>query len=158
MAEKCRLLPNRGGESMEGVRRVSGAGFDVHASCSRCQSNGCPWDRIGSKSICPDCQELLALGEGDPLVERLLPRACVVCGKRGTAPYLTYPLHSTDPLSIDLCPGHFRALLSRRLDRSSFRILARQLLVLGINVQQVFLLHEAFYDENGRPLQPVRDL
>jgi hypothetical protein len=136
---------------------VSGAGLDAHASCSRCQANGCPWDRIGTRTICPDCQELLALGEGEALVERLVSRRCGVCGSVGTAPYLTYPLHSADPLAIDLCPGHFRALLSRRLDRASFRILRRRLQGLGMKVQQVFLLHEAFYDENGRPLQPVRD-
>jgi hypothetical protein len=80
-----------------------------------------------------------------------------VCGSRGAVPYLTFPLHAADPLEIDLCPGHFHAFMGRRLDRSSFRNLTRQLQALGLNVQQVFLLHEAFYDENGRPLQPVRE-
>jgi hypothetical protein len=100
---------------------------------------------------------MLALGEGEPLVERLIGRRCTVCGSGGTVPYLTYPLHASDPLEVDLCPAHFHALMGRRLDRPAFRILSRHLQNLGMSVQQVFLLHEAFYDENGRPLQPVRE-
>jgi hypothetical protein len=69
--------------------------------------------------------------------------------------YQTYPLHASRPIEIDLCPRHFRALLARRLDRPAFRRLAQQLADLGLNVGQVFLLHEAFYDEKGRPLHPV---
>jgi hypothetical protein len=26
---------------------------------------------------------------------------------------------------------------------------------MGLTARQIFLLHEAFYDERGRPLQPV---
>jgi hypothetical protein len=140
---------------MDGLCRVSGSGLDVHAACSRCEAIGCPWDRIGGKAICPDCQELLALGVCDPLVERLVPNCCAICTRRGTAPYLTFPLHANDPLALDLCPQHFRALLGRRLDRRSFRTLAKLLRGLGLTEQQVFLLHQAFYDEDGRSLQPV---
>ena len=82
---------------MDGVCRVSGTGLDVRAACSRCEAVGCPWDRIGGKPICPDCQELLALGVCDPLVEPLVQRCCAICTRRGTAPYLTFPLHATDP-------------------------------------------------------------
>ena len=142
---------------MDGISRVSG-GRDPHAPCSRCQAIGCPWDLIGGKAICPDCQEMLALGEGEPLIEPLVKRSCAVCGQTGTVPYLTCPLHTETALEIDLCPAHFHALMGRRLDRYSFRVLRRQLQSLGVSVQQVFLLHEAFYDENGRPLQPVREL
>jgi hypothetical protein len=72
-------------------------------------------------------------------------------------PYLTYPLHASAPVEIDLCGGHFEALLGRRLERNSFRVLARQLQLLGVGVKQVFLLHEAFYDRQGRSLQPIQE-
>jgi hypothetical protein len=142
---------------MEGLRLVSAAGHSPLAPCSRCQATGCPWDRIGDRAICPDCQEQLALGEGEPLVERLRPHRCAVCGSTGTVRYLTYPLHGRDPLEIDLCPQHFHAFLGRRLDRYAYRTLSRALQVLGMTVRQIFLLHEAFYDERGHPLQPVRE-
>ncbi len=123
--------------------------------CSRCQASGCPWDCIGSKPVCPDCQESLAGGEGEPLVEKLQPRPCAVCARVGVVPYWTYPLRSTGALEVDLCPQHFHALLGRRLDRYAYRRLARHLEALELAARQVFLLHEAFYDENGRPLHPV---
>ena len=69
--------------------------------------------------------------------------------------YLTYPLHSEEPVEIDLCGGHCEALLGRRLDRPAFRRLQRLLQAEGVGVAQVFLLHEAFYDRHGRPLQPI---
>ena len=140
---------------MEGLRLVSATGHSPLAPCSRCQATGCPWDRIGDHAICPDCQEQLALGEGEALVERLRQHCCAVCGAVGTVRYLTYPLHAREPMEIDLCPQHFHPLLGRRLDRYSYRALSRSLQALGLSVRQVFLLHEAFYDERGHPLQPV---
>lgn len=95
------------------------------------------------------------MGEGEPLVEKLAPRPCCVCNNSGTVRYLTFPLHGRDPLEIDLCPKHFHGMVARRLDRYAYRTLARHLLTLGLSVKQVFLLHEAFYDERGHPLQPV---
>jgi hypothetical protein len=143
---------------MDALRLVAEAGGATLAPCSRCQASGCPWDWVADKPICPDCQELLALGEGDPLVEPLQPRRCAVCRLGGTVCYRTFPLQSPTPVEIDLCPGHFRALLARRLDRHSFRRLAKQLRALRLSVQQLFLLHDAFYDDKGRPLQPVPEL
>jgi hypothetical protein len=140
---------------MDGLRLVAGEGPAPNAPCSRCQSTGCPWDRIADQPICPDCQELLALGEGEPLIERLRPRPCALCSRSKTVPYLTYPLRARQPLEMDLCAEHFHALLGRRLDRSAFRRLARQLQTVGLHVHQVFLLHEAFYDEHGHSIQPV---
>jgi hypothetical protein len=140
---------------MEGLRLVSATGQSPLAPCIRCQATGCPWDRIGDHVICPDCQEQLALGEGDPLVERLCRHHCAVCGQTGTVRYLTYPLHAREPMEIDLCPRHFHAFLGRRLDRYAYRTLSRCLQAMGLSVRQVFLLHEAFYDERGHPLQPV---
>ncbi len=80
-----------------------------------------------------------------------------VCGRDGTVCYLTYPLHSAEPVEIDLCGGHCEALLGRRLERSAFRRLERLLQAAGVNVKEIFLLHEAFYDRQGRPLQPIRE-
>jgi hypothetical protein len=140
---------------MEGLRLLTASGQSPLAPCSRCQATGCPWDRIGEQAVCPDCQEQLALGEAEPLIERLIRHPCAVCGHGGTVRYLTFPLHARDPLEIDLCPRHFHALLGRRLDRYAYRQLSRQLQSLGLAVRQVFLLHEAFYDERGHPLQPV---
>ncbi len=142
---------------MDGLRLVKGNGLAGAAPCSRCQATGCPWDRVADKPICPDCQERLALGEGEPLVERAERRRCAACQQVGTIRYLTYPLHVPDPVEIDLCAYHFQALLSRRLDWQAFQRLSRQLLALGITAQEIFLLHEAFYDEHGRALQPVAD-
>src|SRR5262249_2221239 len=115
------------------------------------------WDRVAGKAICPDCQEQLALGEGEPLVERAEKYHCAVCQQLGTIRYLTYPLHATEPVEVDLCPQHFHALLRRRLDRYAYLQLSRQLQTLGVTAGQVFLLHEAFYDIQGRHLQPVPD-
>lgn len=152
------MMPRREAREMEGLRLVASSGHSALAACSRCQATGCPWDRIGDQAICPDCEEQLALGEGQPLVERLVPNTCIVCRRGGTVRYLTFPLHGRDPLSIDLCPGHFHDYLGRRLDRYAYRIIGRALQSLGLSTKQIFLLHEAFYDERGHPLQPVREL
>lgn len=140
---------------MEGLRLVQVSGVSPLAACSRCEATGCPWDRIGEQAICPDCQEQLALGEGEPLIERLVPHRCLICQLLGTVRYLTFPLHSRDPLAIDLCPGHFHDFVGRRLDRYAYRTLSLGLQTLGLSARQIFLLHEAFYDERGHPLQPV---
>lgn len=142
---------------MNGLRKVSGAGLSPLAPCVRCLSTGCPWDRIGATPVCPDCQEKLAEGEGEPLVERLIHQTCAVCGNLGTVPYLTYPLHVREPLALDLCPQHFHQFMARRLDRSAYRSLVKSLHASGLSVKQIFLLHEAFYDERGHPIQPVRE-
>src|SRR5690348_2293983 len=89
---------------MTGLRIVAGTGEVPIIPCIRCQADGCPWDRIADKPICPDCQEKLALGEGPPLVEK--PdgaNCCAICGQAGTVRYLTYPLHLKEPLEIELC-------------------------------------------------------
>jgi hypothetical protein len=141
---------------MTGLRIVAGQGVVPTTPCSRCQADGCPWDRIADKPICPDCQERLALGEGPPLAEKLdKSHCCAVCDEPGTVRYLTYPLHLKEPLEIDLCGHHLQALLYRRLDRPAFQHLVERLEHVGVKTQQIFLLHSAFYDPAGRPLQPV---
>ena len=135
---------------MTGLRIVAGHDVIPHTPCVRCQADGCPWDRIADKPICPDCQEKLALGEGPPLVEKLdRDQVCAICTEPGTVRYLTYPLNLKEPLEIDLCGHHLQALLYRRLDRTAFQHLVELLDDLGVTTQQVFLLHNAFYDAAG---------
>jgi hypothetical protein len=143
---------------MEGLRLWTGEAFGRHKPCSRCQATGCTWDQVAGQAICPDCQEDLVTGEGPPLVERVEPRACGVCGHLGILRYLTLPLHTNRPLEFDLCSRHFRALLMRRLDPAALTQITRCLQSFGLARRQVFLLHEVFYDELGRPLQPVPDV
>ena len=142
---------------MNGLRVVKEE-IATRDSCSRCQSGGCPWDRLAGQVVCPDCQETLAQGEGEPLVVPTEKHRCAVCQLLGTIRYLTYPLHSAKPVEMDLCPRHFRSLLARRLDRHAYHQLSRQLRTLGFETRQVFLLHEAFYDDKGQSLQPVPEL
>lgn len=143
-----------GGLGMDGLRVIEDGGGS-QTPCSRCRAGGCPWDRIAGQTVCPDCQESLARGEGEPLVARTEGRLCAVCACKGTIRYLTYPLHAAEPVEMDLCPRHFRGLLARRLDRHAYQQLSRKLRVLDFTTQQIFLLHEAFYDEQGHSLQPV---
>jgi len=140
---------------MEGLRLVTGEDLSPLVPCCRCAAAGCPWDRVAGKPICPDCQESLVVGEGPPLIERVEGRVCAICRQTGTLRYLTYPLQSERPIEMDLCGHHLRCLLSRRLDRLAQKQLEQMLRKIGVTVKQVFLLHEAFYDEKGRPLQPV---
>ena len=141
---------------MNTVRKVS-ATVSHQEPCSRCQAPGCYWDRIASQACCPDCEETLAAGEGPPLVARTVKSRCAICDRVGTVPYLTFPLHSAGALELDLCPEHFRSLLGRRLGPYAFQQLRRRLYALGLSVEQIFLLHEVFYDSQGRALQPVMD-
>jgi hypothetical protein len=57
--------------------------------------------------------------------------------------------------SWQLCAEHLRALVGRRLGPHAFEQIRRQLTRLDLNVTDIFLLHEAFYDEHGRALQPA---
>ena len=95
------------------------------------------------------------MGEGDPLVARTDRKHCAICHHLGTVRFVTFPLHSRRPVEMDLCPEHLRALVSRRLGPHAFEQLRRQLTALSLEVAEVFLLHEAFYDEQGRALQPA---
>jgi hypothetical protein len=123
--------------------------------CCRCRAEGCHWDRLGGLPFCPDCQEGLAQGHADPLTLRAERRPCVLCGHVGAVRYLTFPLGRPEPVEMDLCAGHFRALLCRRLDPQAFARLRRKLAALGLLPHNVFLLHEAFYDDHGRALKPA---
>jgi hypothetical protein len=91
------------------------------------------------------------------MTERTAKKPCAACGKIGTVCYLTYPLQTSTPVEMDLCPEHLRALLGRRLGPYAFHQLRRRLHLLGLGVELIFLLHDAFYDEQGRALQPATE-
>lgn len=95
------------------------------------------------------------LGLAAPLTEPTERKQCAACGRVGTVCFLTFPLQSTTPVEMDLCPEHLRALLGRRLGPYAFHQIRRRLHLLGLGVELIFLLHEVFYDEHGRALQPA---
>lgn len=143
---------------MEGVRLLTCTGAVPKTACIRCQATGCPWDLIGGKPMCPDCQEQMILGTTAPVVERVDRRPCVICNHQGTLRYVTHPLHDSRAVELDLCSLHYQAMLGRRLDHYAIKQMGRLLQPHGLKVQQLFLLHEAFYDDKGRALQPVPDV
>src|SRR5262249_23002455 len=123
--------------------------------CCRCRSTGQRWDLIAGKPYCPNCQEALALGEAPPLRERTHSAHCSICDRAGSVRFHTFPLQAATPVEIDLCPEHLRGLLGRRLSPQAFQRLDCQLSALGLRVEEIFLLHDAFYDLQGRALQPA---
>jgi hypothetical protein len=142
---------------MNSVRLTPPHALSGVAPCCLCALAEARWDQIVGKPYCPSCEELLVQGEASPVVERTEAGACAVCHHRGTLRFLTFPLESEISVEVDLCPEHLRALLGRRLEPHGYHQLRRQLLVLGIESADVFLLHEAFYDSQGQALQPAVD-
>jgi hypothetical protein len=140
---------------MSNLRRPEAEGFSSLVPCSRCAQARQRWDRIAGKAYCPDCLEGMALGEGDPLVERTSEKRCAICEQAGTLCYVTFPLRAPGPVEMDLCAEHLRSLVGRRLEPTAFRQLSRRLSSLGITSEEIFLLHDAFYDRQGRALQPA---
>lgn len=140
---------------MESLRLAPGPCKSAVLPCCRCQSAERRWDRIGEQAYCPECQEALILGVSAPLTLRTESQRCAVCSRQGTIRFLTFPLHSNTPVEIDLCGEHLRALLGRRLGPYAFHQLRRRLQLLGLDVELIFLLHEAFYDVKGKALQPA---
>ena len=140
---------------MDSIRLTPAQSVFPKIACCRCADNTRMWDRIAGKTFCPSCMEALALGEAEPICEKVDKRRCAVCHHQGTVRYLTFPLHSRRPVEVDLCAEHLRGLVARRLGPHGFEQLRRQLYVLGLETSEVFLLHEAFYDDHGRALQPA---
>ena len=58
-------------------------------------------------------------------------------------------------MEFDLCAEHLRGLVARRLGPHAFEQLRQQLFSLSLDVAQIFLLHEAFYDHQGKVLPAV---
>jgi hypothetical protein len=127
-------------------------------ACSRCQAQGCPWDRLAGHAVCPDCQQLILLGQSEPLRLERRPGTCSVCRVTGVVSFQTVPLRSARLLEIDVCPEHLEGLLGRRLTPRALQRLADRLGELGLTSKQIFLLHESFYDLRGRALQPVPEV
>lgn len=140
---------------MDTLRRIPRKHLPVAETCSLCAEARQRWDRIAGKPYCPNCEEDLVLGIAAPLCERTEPRPCAICARTGTVPYLTFPLGGTSPIEMDLCPEHLRTLLGRCLTPPAFGKLRRRLHTIGLDVEQVFLLHDAFYDPEGQALQPA---
>jgi len=123
--------------------------------CCRCCATGGKWDRIAGKAYCPECQEALIQGLSEPLREPTQRNSCAACARLGTVTFLTFPLRSSAPVEMDLCPEHLRCLIGRRLGPFAFHQLRRRLIKLGLGVEMIFLLHDAFYDNSGQALQPA---
>lgn len=140
---------------MQSIRRVPRKEVPTAEACCRCSEPMRRWDRIAGKAYCPDCEEDLILGVADPLREPTERRHCAVCDRPGTVRFLTFPLGGRTPVELDLCSAHLRGLLGRCLRPSAFRRLRRRLQAVGLDVEHVFLLHEAFYDPEGFALQPA---
>jgi ribosomal protein S27E len=140
---------------MDSIRLAPPDSVFVGVACCRCGEKDRRWDRIAGKAYCPNCQEGLAIGEGEPLIERTQPHWCAACSRPGTVAFVTFPLEAPRPVEIDVCPDHLRRLLGRCLEPHAFHQLRRQLFLLGVDVCEVFLLHDTFYDGHGRALQPA---
>jgi hypothetical protein len=142
---------------MDSLRIAAMDSVPPAAPCCRCGGGERRWDRIADKAYCPNCQESLATGEAAPLIERAAKNHCAVCEKVGTLCFQTFPLQAPAPVEMDLCSEHLRGLLGRQLGPHAFHQLRRQLHALGVDVEEVFLLHGAFYDSQGQALQPATE-
>jgi len=142
---------------MECVRLAPAESVFPRLPCCRCADRARFWDRIGGKTYCPGCVEAVIAGEAEPISERADRRRCAICHHPVTLRYLTFPLQSRRPVEFDLCGEHLRSLAARRLGPHAFTQLRRQLHGLRLDVAMIFLLHDAFYDEQGRALQPVAE-
>jgi hypothetical protein len=140
---------------MERLRLAPLTGLENLTCCCRCPASQQNWDRIAGKPYCPNCQEELACGVGEPLAVRTEPSRCVVCARRGTVRYFTVPLHAANGIEMDLCGEHLRGLVGRCLGPYAYEQLRRQLRVLQVGTEEIFLLHGEFYDPQGRALRPA---
>jgi hypothetical protein len=140
---------------MNTIRLAAADSFTLWQPCCRCGAVALGWDTIAGKPYCPHCEEAIVQGDGEPLIVSAQPRQCCACAKVGTVTLQTFPLKASHPVEMDLCPNHLRALLGRKLGAHSYGQLRRQLAVLDLDVHDVFLLHEAFYDACGRALLPA---
>jgi hypothetical protein len=140
---------------MDSIRLAPNGSVFPQIPCCRCGDKTRAWDRLAGKTYCPNCMEALAMGEADPIVEKTDKRRCTVCHHLGTVRFFTFPLNSRRPVEMDLCSEHLRALVGRRLGSNAFEQLRRQLFGIGLDVADIFLLHEAFYDDHGRAIQPA---
>ena len=140
---------------VDSVRLVKSPASLLQLPCQRCGAEGCAWDRLAGMPLCFECQEELIVGASTPLKVKADHNLCTLCRHRNVIAYLTLPLYEPECLEMDLCVRHLTALLGRRLTGRAYRKLRARLNRLGYAVEQFFLLHEAFYDEEGLALQPI---
>jgi hypothetical protein len=143
---------------MDSLRIAPMDSVPLSHGCCRCQEANYRWDRIAGQAYCPNCQESLAQGEAAPLVLATQKKACAVCNRLGSVCYLTFPLEAKTPIEMELCPEHLRDLIGRRLSPEAFQNLRRKLAGLGFEVEEIFLLHGAFYDSQGHAFSPALEL
>jgi hypothetical protein len=148
-------LSYRGVQHMDSIRMAPEGSFALWQPCCRCGTNALGWDRIAGKPYCPDCQEAIIQGEEEPLVEQTQRVPCSACQAIGSITVQTFPRQASRPVELKLCPDHLRGLLGRNLAASAYGQLRRQFALVGLSVQEVFLLHEAFYDAKGRARRPA---
>jgi hypothetical protein len=91
-------------------------------------------------------------------MEQAAKKGCAICERSATLCYLTFPLGAPKPVEMDLCAEHLRSLIGRHLKPTAFRQLSRRLSTLGLTSEEIFLLHDAFYDRHGRALQPALEM
>src|SRR6266498_315097 len=72
-----------GRQRMDGLRLFPGESLPAPEPCCRCGASGQHWDRIGEQCYCPDCEEGLVRGEGEPLALRTAKHRCAVCDRPG---------------------------------------------------------------------------
>lgn len=140
---------------MDSLRLAPAGSIPEMENCCNCSHGGQRWDRISARPYCPECQEGLALGETEALVLPTVKVSCTVCNHVGAVCYHTFPLNASAAVEMYLCAEHLRCLLGRRLGPHAFHQLRRQLATVGVRMADIFLLHEAFYDNLGRARQPV---
>jgi hypothetical protein len=155
-ARRCRVFFARV-STMNSLRMAAADKIALWKPCCRCGDTALGWDSIAGKPYCPSCEEAIVQGDGEPLVEMTQRRHCCACQTLGTVTIQTFPLKSSQPVEMDLCPNHLRGLLARRLGVHAYAQIRRQLTGLGLDVHDVFLLHEAFYDAQGQALLPAGD-
>jgi len=56
---------------------------------------------------------------------------------------------------MDICGEHLRGLLARRLGPFAYHQLKHMLRTVRLEPEDIFLLHGAFYDREGRALRPA---
>jgi hypothetical protein len=125
--------------------------------CSRCDNNGHYWDRIAGRVYCHNCLEDIAAGMTHHIAEPSEPRKCAAKTSTcsfGTLRFFTYLLGTQTPIEIDLCGKHLRELISRDMVYAH-HVLRTELAKFQIDIEQIFLLHGAFYDARKGPLLPV---
>ncbi len=124
--------------------------------CERCENETNLWDRLAGHVLCPECIEQMMIGIAPPIREPVTDVRCAICAALGVT-FETNLHRSRIAVHVPLCGDHLRDLAARRLDPPSFSVLYARLKNLSINRQKIFLLHDAFYDERGKALNPVDD-